>query len=48
MKTKLNIIHIMFDGSVRESIEGVKIPNKEFYIVFNEIRRKNEKKRNTA
>ena len=44
----MNIIHIMQDGSVRESVEGLKIPNKEFYIVFNEIRRKNEKKRNTA
>lgn len=42
----MNIKHIMVDGSVRESVEGIKIPNKEFYIVFNELRsRKNEKKK---
>ena len=42
----MNIKHIMADGSVRESVEGIKIPNKEFYIVFNELRsRKNEKKK---
>lgn len=44
----MKIIHVMADGSVRESVEGVKIPNKEFYIIFNELRRKNEKRKNTA
>lgn len=42
----MKITHIMSDGTARESIEGIKIPNKEFYIVFNELRsRKNEKKK---
>lgn len=41
----MNITHIMADGSVRESVEGMKIPNKEFYIILNQIRsKKNEKK----
>lgn len=40
----MNIIHVMQDGSVRESVEGVKIPNKEFYIIFNEIRNQKIKK----
>ena len=42
----MKIVHIMSDGSVRESVEGVKIPNKEFYIIFNQIRStKNEKEK---
>ena len=41
----MNIVHIMADNSVRESVEGMKIPNKEFYKILNEIRsKKNEKK----
>lgn len=41
----MSIKHIMADGSVRESVEGMKIPNKEFYIILNQIRsKKNEKK----
>lgn len=36
----MNIIHIMSDGSVRESVEGITIPNKEFYIILNELRSK--------
>lgn len=40
----MSIKHIMADGSVRESVEGMKIPNKEFYIILNQIRsKKNEK-----
>lgn len=39
----MNIVHIMADGSVRESVEGITIPNKEFYIILNQIRsKKNE------
>lgn len=39
----MNIKHIMADGSVRDSVKGVVIPNKEFYRIYNEIRsRKNE------
>ena len=36
----MNIIHIMADGSVRESIEGVVIQNEQFYRVMQEILRK--------
>lgn len=43
------ITHIMSDGSVRESVEGITIPNKEFYIILNQIRsKKNEKEKNRA
>lgn len=45
----MKITHIMADGSVRESVEGMKIPNKEFYIILNEIRsKKNEKSRKVS
>lgn len=30
----MKIIHIMKDGTVRDSIEGVAIPNGEFYQVL--------------
>lgn len=40
MEAKNHIIHVMSDGTIRDSIEGVKITNKEFYIVFNEILRR--------
>lgn len=33
----MRIIHIMRDGSTRESIEGMVIQNKEFYQVLNGI-----------
>lgn len=33
----MKIIHVMADGSTRESIEGVVIRNKEFYQVLNGI-----------
>lgn len=36
----MRVIHIMADGSVRDSVKGVVIPNKEFYRIYNEIRRK--------
>ena len=36
----MKVIHIMADGSIRDSVKGVVIPNKEFYRIFNEIRRK--------
>lgn len=41
------IIHIMKDGTVRESVEGLKIQSEQFYQVLFEIqkryKRKNEK-----
>ena len=40
----MKIIHGMADGSVRDSVKGITIPNKEFYIVFNEIRNQKIKK----
>lgn len=33
----MKIIHIMADGSTRESIEGMMIQNKDFYQVLNGI-----------
>lgn len=33
----MRIIHIMRDGSTRESIEGVVVRNKDFYEVLNGI-----------
>lgn len=45
----MNIVHIMADNSVRESVEGMKIPNKEFYIILNQIRsKKNEKEKDSV
>lgn len=40
------VIHIMKDGTVRKSVEGLVINNKDFYIVLNAIqqRRKGERK----
>ena len=36
----MNIIHIMKDGTVRDSIEGIAIPNGEFYQVLQGITEK--------
>lgn len=36
----MRVIHVMKDGSVRDSVKGVVIPNKEFYRIYNEIRSK--------
>ena len=45
----MRIINIMADGSVRESIEGITVPNKEFYIILNQIRsKKNEKEKDSV
>jgi hypothetical protein len=33
----MNIIHIMEDGSIRTSVEGVVIPDNGFYQVLNGI-----------
>ena len=38
----MRIIHIMADGSVKESIEGVVIQNDQFYQVANGILEKRE------
>ena len=41
----MRILHIMADGSTRDSIEGLVIQNKEFYQVLNGIiQRKKEGK----
>ena len=41
----MRIVHIMRDGSTRDSIEGLVIQNKEFYQVLNGIiQRKKEEK----
>lgn len=36
----MNAIHIMKDGSVRKSVDGVVIQSKEFYEVLNAIQEK--------
>lgn len=38
------IIHIMNDGTVRQSVEGLKIQSEQFYQVFYEIQKKCKKK----
>lgn len=44
----MEIIHIMKDGTVRDSIEGIVIPCEEFYRVLQGIREKRAgKKSNT-
>lgn len=41
----MNIIHVMADGSVRESIEGVVIQSEEFYQVMKGILEKRHEER---
>ena len=36
------IIHIMQDGTKRESIEGIVIKNKDFYAILNAIQEKRQ------
>lgn len=36
----MEIIHVMKDGTIRDSIEGVVIPPGEFYRVFNALQEK--------
>lgn len=38
----MNIVHIMADGSIRESIEGVVIQSEQFYQVLQGIIEKKE------
>lgn len=44
----MRIIHVMKDGSTRESIEGVVIQNKDFYQVLNGIIAKKKEDKNEA
>lgn len=39
----MKAIHIMKDGTVRDSIEGMVIQNNEFYEVLNAIKQKKKK-----
>lgn len=39
----MRIIHIMKDGTIRDSIEGIVIPQGEFYRVYNGILEKRKK-----
>lgn len=39
----MQIIHIMADGTVRDSVEGIVIPNGEFYQVLRGIVEKRKK-----
>lgn len=39
----MNIIHIMKDGTVRDSVEGIVIPNGDFYQVVKCILEKQKK-----
>lgn len=38
------IIHVMSDGTVRESVEGLKIHNEQFYQILHDIQKKYRKK----
>lgn len=38
----MNIIHVMADGSKRESVDGIVIQSEEFYRVMNGIIEKKE------
>lgn len=40
----MKLIHIMKDGSIRDSVEGITVHNEQFYRVLNEILRKKVKK----
>lgn len=42
-KKKINIVHIMVDGSTRDSVEGIVIKNDQFYQVLNGIIEKRKK-----
>ena len=42
-KKKINIVHIMADGSTRDSIEGIVIKNDQFYQVLHGIIEKQKK-----
>jgi hypothetical protein len=39
----MKIIHIMKDGTVRDSVEGIVIPKGEFYLVLQGIIEKRKK-----
>lgn len=39
----MNAIHIMKDGTVRKSVEGVLIQSRAFYEVLNSIQKKQKK-----
>lgn len=39
----MNIIHVMADGTIRKSVEGVVITNDQFYRVLNGILEKRKK-----
>lgn len=38
------LIHIMKDGTVRESVEGIKIQSEQFYQILFEIQKKCKRK----
>ena len=42
----MQIVHIMKDGTVRDSIEGIVIKHSEFYKVYNSILEKQRKEGN--
>lgn len=46
-KKKINIVHIMADGSTRDSIEGIVIKNDQFYQVLHGIMEKRKNEANT-
>lgn len=43
LKEKINIIHVMADGTTRDSVEGVVIQNDQFYQVLRGIIEKQKK-----
>lgn len=41
----MRVIHIMKDGTVRESVEGLVIHNKDFYRVLDAIQKRRKEKK---
>ena len=44
-RKNMNIIHIMADGSVRDSVKGLVIQNEEFYRVVQRILERRQKEK---
>lgn len=42
----MNIIHVMKDGTIRNSVEGLVIRSPQFYAVLNGIQQKIHKEKN--
>lgn len=41
----MKVIHIMADGTIRDSVEGIVIENEQFYQVVNNIMKKGDERK---